>query len=115
MLNVTPRWRSFLPRSSLVITIMLFGIQGKKPNEQRVVFDCVCKPHGPFLNNQLLQEPENTTLLIWVILRFRVNRVVVESDIKRMVQELFVSPGDRRTLYYFWWPGGELPKDPKPC
>lgn len=66
----------------------------RKPNEPRVVFDCASKSEGVSLNNQLLQGPENTSSLIGVILRFRVNRVAVAADIKRMFHQVFVSPED---------------------
>ena len=83
------------------------------PEEPRVVFDCACKSSGVSLNNQLLQGPENTSSLIGVILRFRVNSVAVAADIKRMFHQVFVSPEDRGALCYLWWPDGDLTKDPK--
>ena len=85
----------------------------RKPDEPRVVFDCASKSKGISLNSQLLQGPENTSLLIGVILRFRVNSVAVAADIKRMFHQVFVSPEDRGALCYLWWPDGDLTKDPK--
>ena len=85
----------------------------RKPEEPRVVFDCACKSSSVSLNNQLLQGPENTSSLIGVILRFRVNSVAVAADIKRMFHQVFVSPEDRGALCYLWWPDGDLTKDPK--
>ena len=85
----------------------------RKPDEPRVVFDCASKSKGISLNSQLLQGPENTSLLIGVILRFRVNRVAVAADIKRMFHQVFVSPEDRGALCYLWWPDGDLMKDSK--
>ena len=85
----------------------------RKPDEPRVVFDCASKSKGISLNSQLLQGPENTSLLIGVILRFRINSVAVAADIKRMFHQVFVSPEDRGTLCYLWWPDGDLSKDPK--
>lgn len=85
----------------------------RKPDEPRVVFDCASKSKGISLNSQLLQGPENTSSLIGVILRFRVNSVAVAADIKRMFHQVFVSPEDRGALCYLWWPDGDLTKDPK--
>ena len=51
----------------------------RKPDEPRVVFDCASKSKGISLNSQLLQGPENTSSLIGVILRFRVNSVAVAA------------------------------------
>ncbi|KAL9978539.1 hypothetical protein ACROYT_G016066 [Oculina patagonica] len=80
----------------------------RKPEEPRVVFDCACKSKGVSLNNQLLQGPENTSSLIGVILRFRVNSVAVAADIKQMFHQVFVSPEDRGALCYLWLPDGDL-------
>ena len=85
----------------------------RKPDEPRVVFDCACKSEGVSLNNQLLQGPENTSSLIGVILRFRVNSVAVEADIKWMFHQVFVSPEYWGALCYLWWPDGDLTKEPK--
>ena len=85
----------------------------RKPEEPRVVFDCACKSEGVLLNSHLLQGPENTSSLIGVILRFRVNGIAVAADIKRMFHQVFVSPEDRSALCYLWWPDGDLTKDPK--
>ena len=85
----------------------------KKPEEPRVVFDCACKSEGMSLYSHLLQGPENTSSLIGVILRFRVNGIAVAADIKRMFHQVFVSPEDRGALCYLWWPDGDLTKDPK--
>ena len=85
----------------------------RKPHEPRAVFDCASKSKGISLNSQLLQGPENTSLLMGVILKFRVNSVAVAADIKRMFHQVFVSPEDRGALCYLWWPDGDLTKDPK--
>ena len=85
----------------------------RKPEEPRVVFDCACKSEGVLLNSHLLQGPENTSSLIGIILRFRVNGIAVAADIKRMFHQVFVSPEDRGALCNLWWPDGDLTKDPK--
>ena len=65
----------------------------RKPDDPRVVFDCASKSKGISLNSQLLQGPENTSLLIGVILRFRFNSMAsaVAADIKRMFHQVFVT------------------------
>ena len=85
----------------------------RKPAEPRVVFDCASKSGGVSLNDQLLQGPQNTSSLIGVILRFRVNSVAVAADVRRMFHQEFVSPEDRGALCYLWFPDGDLTKDPK--
>ena len=84
----------------------------RKPEEPRVVFDCAAKGQGVSLNDQLLRGPENTSTLIGVILRFRVNDVAVAADIKRMFHQVYVAPEDRGALCYLWWPGGDITKEP---
>ena len=66
----------------------------RKPSEPKVVFDCASKSAGVSLNDQLLQGPENTSSLIGVILRFRVNSIAVAADVKRMFHRVFVLPED---------------------
>ena len=85
----------------------------RKLSEPRVVFDCASKSAGVSLNDQLLQGPENTSSLIGVILRFRVNSIAVAADVKRMFHQVFVSPEDCGALCYLWFPDGDLTKDPK--
>ena len=65
------------------------------------------------MNEQLLRGPGNTSTLIGVILRFRVDDVAVTADIKRMFYQVFVAPEDRGALCYLWWPNGDLSKGAK--
>ena len=65
------------------------------------------------MNEQLLRGPENTSTLMGVILRFRVDDVAVTADIKRMFHQVLVAPEDRGALCYLWWPNGDLSKGPK--
>ena len=85
----------------------------RKPEEPRVVFDCASKSGGTSLNEELLRGPENTSSLIGVILRFRVNEVAVTADVKRMFHQVHVTPEDRGALCYLWWPNGDLSREPK--
>ena len=85
----------------------------RKPEEPRVVFDCASKSGGTSLNEELLRGPENTSSLIGVILRFRVNEVAVTADIKRIIHQVHVTPEDRGALCYLWWPNGDLSREPK--
>ena len=80
----------------------------RKPSEPRVVFDCTSKSAGVSLNDQLLQGPENTSSLLGVILRFRVNSIAVAADVKSVFHQVFVLPEDRGALCYLWFPDGGL-------
>lgn len=101
--NLKPLW--YLPHHAVW--------HPRKPEEPRVVFDCACKSGGTSLNDQLLRGPENTSTLIGVILRFRVDDVAVTADVKRMFHQVYVAPEDRGALCYLWWPNGDTSKDPK--
>ncbi|XP_015754718.1 PREDICTED: uncharacterized protein LOC107334301 [Acropora digitifera] len=72
----------------------------RKQKEPRVVFDCASKSGGTSLNEELLRGPKNTSSLIGVILRFRVNEVAVTGDVKRMFHQVHVTPEDRGALWY---------------
>ena len=85
----------------------------RKPVEPRVVFDCASKSGETSLNEELLRGPENTSSLIGVILRFRVNEVTVTADIKRMFHQVYMTPEDRGALCYLWWPSGDISREPK--
>ena len=84
----------------------------RKPEEPRVVFDCFSKSGGTSLNEQLMRGPENTSTIMGVILRFRVDDVAVASDIKRMFHQVFVSLEDRGASCYLWWPNGDISREP---
>ena len=85
----------------------------RKPEEPRVVFDCASVSNGTSLNEQLFRGPENTSTLIGVILRFRVDDIAVTADIKRMFHQVYVAPEDCGALCYLWWSNGDVSKDPK--
>ena len=104
LITLTPIW--FLPHHAVY--------HPKKPDEPRIVFDCASECDGTSLNHELLQGPDNTSSLIGVLLRFRVEEVAVAADIKRMFHQVFVAPEHRGALCYLWWPGGNLREEPKP-
>ena len=71
----------------------------RKPEESRVVFDCASKTEGVSLNDELLRVPENTSTLLGVTLRFRVDNVAVTADVKRMFHQSLRHTGTQeRTL-----------------
>ena len=100
--TLKPRW--YLPHHAVW--------HPRKPEEPRVVFDCASKTNGTSLNDKLLRGPENTSSLIGVILRFRVDDIAVTADIKRMFHQVYVTPENRGALCYLW-PGGDVSKAAK--
>ena len=67
-----------------------------------MVFDCASVSGGTSLNEQLLRGAENTSTLIGVILRFRVEDIIVTADITRMFHQVYIPPEDRGALCYLW-------------
>ncbi len=65
------------------------------------------------MNDELLRGPENTSSLIGVILRFRVDNIAVTADVKRMFHQVYVKPEHRGALCYLWWPDGDVSKAAK--
>lgn len=52
----------------------------------------------------------NTSTLLGVILRFRVDEIAIAADIKRMFHQVDVAPEGSGALYYLWWPNGDTAK-----
>ena len=53
-----------------------------KPDKIRVVFDCAAQLQGISLNDCLLQGPDQTNMLLDVLLRFRTERIAFIADIE---------------------------------
>ena len=84
----------------------------KKPNKIRVVFDCAATYQGVSLNSTLLQGPNLTNNIVDVLLKFRQHEVALMSDIESMFYQVKVPPQDRNYLRFYWWPGGDLTREP---
>ena len=65
-----------------------------KPGKVRVVYDCAAKYGGTSLNQQLLEEPDQTNQLVGVLIRFREEPVGVVADIEAMFHQMLVEPKD---------------------
>ena len=87
-------------------------INAKKPDKLRVVFDCAAKFMGTSLNQALMQGPTLMNSLVGVLIRFRLKRIALASDIEAMFHQVRVDPDDRNALKFLWWPEGALDKDP---
>ena len=84
----------------------------KKPNKIRVVFDCAATYQGVSLNSTLLQGPNLTNNIVDVLMKFRQHEVALMSDIESMFYQVKVPPQDRNYLRFYWWPGGDLTREP---
>ena len=86
----------------------------KKPDKLRVVFDGSCKQGTEkSLNDHIMQGPDLTNSLVGVLLRLRMNPIVIISDIQAMFNQCRVTTNDRDALRYFWWPSGDLSQPPE--
>ena len=78
-----------------------------KGEKFRIVFDASCCYKGVTLNERLLQGPNNTNLLLGVLLRFRLHEYAVVADIKSMFHQVRVDPSDRSALRFLYWRDGD--------
>ena len=88
-------------------------VHPQKPDKVIVVFDCAAKFRNTSPNDQLLQGPDLTNSLVWVLLRFRQERIGISADIEKMFHQVKVSPQDTLALAFLWWPGGNFSKEPE--
>ncbi|XP_041349189.1 uncharacterized protein LOC121368518 [Gigantopelta aegis] len=83
-----------------------------KPGKIRVVFDCAATYKGTSLNSVLLQGPDLTNSLLGVFFRFRQEEVAIMGDIEAMFYQVHLPKDDSDCLRFFWWPEGNLHKEP---
>lgn len=80
----------------------------RKPQKIRVVFDCSAKFNGTSLNDQLMQGPDLTNVLVRVLTRFRQDRVAFMADIEAMFHQVRIPDEQCDFLRFLWWPDGNL-------
>ena len=78
----------------------------------RIVFDCSVKLNGVSLNERLLQGPDQLNSLLGILLRFRMNKIVLTCDIKKMYHQFSVPPEDRDLLRFLWFKNGDISCNP---
>ena len=85
----------------------------QKPGKVRVVFDCLAKYRGSFLNDQLLQGLDVTNTLVGVLTQFREDSVAFMTNVEAMFYQVRVQPDNCKYLRFFLWPHGDLVKEPE--
>ena len=60
----------------------------------------------------LIQGPDLVNSLVAVLLRFRMDKIAIISNIEAMFYQVKVMPPHRDSLSFLWWPGGDLDKSP---
>ncbi|XP_070549375.1 uncharacterized protein [Ptychodera flava] len=77
---------------------------------ERVIDD---KPELSQEDKRFLEKvPDLSNSLLGVLLRFRQERVAVMSDIEAMFHQVKVPQDDCDCLRFYWWPNGDLNRDP---
>ena len=64
--------------------------------------DAAAKYCGTSLNENLLKGPDLLSILIGIILRFRINEFAVMGDIEQMFRQVYVPTTDREALQFLW-------------
>lgn len=89
------------------------AVLSDKKSEPRVVFDCAAENRGQSLNKALYKGPDNTSPMIEVLMRFRVDQVAVISDIRAMFHQVRVKGEDSKRLSFLWWPCDDMSTEPE--
>lgn len=100
--NVPKGWKWFIPHH---------GVYHPKTRKFRIVMDCSAQYNGRSLNNELLQGPDTTNLLLGVLLRFRQHAVPFMGDLEQMYYQIYVPENHRSLLRFLWWPDGDTSRD----
>ena len=102
----TTRRKWFLPHHAV--------INPRKPEKLRIVFDCAAQHQGMSINQALMQGPDLVNSLVGVLTRFRKHPVAITADVEAMFHQVKVAPRDRDSLRFWWWPNGDITKEPAP-
>ena len=103
---------SEIETSNITWTLPHFPVTQQKKGKVRIVFDCAAKFKGSSLNDMLMQGPDLVNNLLGVLLRFRQEPIALCADIKSMFHQVKVTSSDAHALRFYWWPGGDLSKEP---
>ena len=78
----------------------------------RIVYDCSCRPttESASLNDCLLDVPPKLNDVTGILMRFRMNRYGVSTDIEKAFLNVGLHPEDRDVTRFFWFSN---PTDPK--
>ena len=90
-----------------------FGTRHPTKNKLRVVFDCSISVRNQCLNQELMQGPDLTNMLLGVLLRFRLHKIPYMADIESMFYQVLVLPEQNSSLKFLWWPEGDLHREPE--
>jgi len=84
-------------------------LNANKPGKVHVVFDCAAKLQGISLNEQLLEGPDLTGILMC----FRQEPVALLAEVESMFHQVCVSSNDCDALQFLWRPNNDLNCEPE--
>ena len=76
--------------------------EDKDTTKLRVVFDASAKKEGPSLNECLNAGPALLPMLVDILMRFRLNKVVLLGDIEKAFLNVSIDPSQRDYLRFLW-------------
>ena len=74
----------------------------KSTSRVRIVYDASAKRDGPSLNDCLETGPNTLPQIIDILLRFRLNKIALISDIKQAFLNVSIPESDRDFLRFLW-------------
>ena len=79
-----------------------FGVKHPKKDKLRVVFDASAKFNSTSLNDWLLKGPDQMNDLLGILLRFRLGKIAITSDVEQMFYNFKVAEKDKDFLRFLW-------------
>ncbi|XP_055522508.1 uncharacterized protein LOC129716699 [Wyeomyia smithii] len=74
----------------------------KKPGKVRIVWDAAAKTNGISLNSMLLTGPDLLTSLVYVLIKFRTNKVAICADVRELFHLVWISKEDQDCQRFLW-------------
>lgn len=83
-----------------------------KKQKVRIVYDAAAKYKGKSLNDHLYHGPDLANSLLGVLLRFRMHRIAIVTDIQEMFLQVKTNDRDSSALRFLWWENGDTSQQP---
>ncbi|XP_046351945.2 uncharacterized protein LOC124132206 [Haliotis rufescens] len=91
------------------------GVYHPQKKKLRVVFNCAAEYDGTSLNKQLLSDPDLTSNLIGVLMRFRQGKYLAIGDIEAMFYQVRVTEEHWNYQRFLWWKNDDYTQRPIKC